>query len=127
MKRITMTVALTFAAVSCKGVDPFIASGEIHHGLAHEFIEVGTAMNKAYDENAISWTEYSRWAEFAKRFKPAYALATKTLEVALRNRDAIEEGKAKDILIALSAELSSFLPLVIELARPRPGNIEVRP
>lgn len=121
-----VAVSLTWAA-SCKTVDPYIATGETLNTVGQEFVVVASAMNRGLDEHVISTVDYKRWAEFAHRFKTSYSLAVAMWTFAVDHKDDIQKGKATDIILALSAELATFTPLVVNLVHPMPPVVAPAP
>lgn len=112
---IILVVALVWG-VGCKTLDPVIATGELLHTTGQEFVAVGGAMNKGYAEDkTISVEQYHQWAQFAKEFKVAYALAIMTWEVAAANPDSDDARKVRDIILDLGIKLAKFTPLVVNL------------
>lgn len=104
------------AMVGCKTVDPYIATGETLHVVGQEFVSVGLAMNKGLDNHTVTVEQYRKWVAFAVRFKPAYAIAVKAWEVG-------DKDTAKENIIALAAELSTFAPLAVQLIEPTGGDL----
>lgn len=116
-------LALALAVTACSAhVDPYIATGELLHVTGQEFVLTAGAFNKGLDDHTVTVEQYQAWAKFAVKFKASYSLAIASWNFATANHDAIEQGKVKDIALALAGELATFTPLVVAIMQPtQPG------
>lgn len=112
--RLTAAVMMVWA-VSCKTIDPYIATGELEHTVTREVIDTGTRIAQACKLGQLAAAECEGWRDFAVRYKVARALYLKTWRFAVANQDAIEQRKATDIILKLSAELDEYTSLVLAL------------
>lgn len=120
MMRVTiMALSLTWAT-SCKTIDPYVASGEVMHDVTREVIDTGAIIYKACNDHVLTAVQCDNWVKFVDKFKVSRALAIKTWRFAVAHDDAIEKGKAIDIIMALSAELGEFTELVLALGKGGP-------
>jgi hypothetical protein len=103
----------------CKGVDPAVASGEVIHTVTREVIETGFAVYDACKSGRLTDAQCDAWATFVAKFKTSRAIALKAWNYGVDNEDAIQKGKATDIILSLSAELGEFTRLVLDLAGTR--------
>lgn len=122
MRVIIVIMSLTWAT-SCKTIDPYVASGELEHNITREVIETGTLMFRACNDHVLTAAQCDGWVKFVEKYKKGRALAIKTWRFAVANDDAIQKGKAVDIILALSAELSEFTSLVIQLTSTTGGPL----
>lgn len=111
-----VVLALSILVTGCKTVDPFIVSGESLDTVAKEFIAIGQAMNKAHDEGKITDEQYRKWGAFAVKFKVSFRVAVAAWNLATSTQDALAMANVRDTIHALSNELSTFAPLVIDFA-----------
>lgn len=109
-------LAIVLLLTGCKGIDPAVASGGIIHEVTRKVIDTGFVVYDACETGKLTKAQCSSWVHFVAKFKTSRAIAVKAWNYGVDNEDAIQKGKAVDIMLSLSAELGEFTRLVLELA-----------
>lgn len=117
---------IVFLLLSCKGIDPYIVSGDSLSELGETFLIAVEGWKVARNEGLVSELEYEKWKEFGERFKKLYPVAVKLWSTAVDLKDASALNQLQEVLTSLSGELGIFMQM-LRTAPAHRGDTQLLP